>query len=328
MIYLSLLFFSWLTQTETAQPYFPSQITFIKEEAGRNYTYAIDEINQRAYYTQTVDFPDQLHVYAMKHIPYTTPDSPQSKYYVMLEVYQKEFCQYTTAWQYGGVTEEYLPSHWFDEGKLQIGNYVMYAYEMIHSHTNASNEDYWYSSVNCTLDSGDPWPCEEMFFKKDTDIPLRYRYIVDTPMQNYQFTHTYHIISIGKPDDRLFQTIPQNWMDNCTDLNLGLDFDYPTATVHLHESIVVGIRLLSPPHRVNGNDTMILRWEVYKDHSDCIDCITWEPKEFYFNIENFHQFQNLTVTRVKNGPQTTIRPLKQGGEYEKLRPFDYLLLFI
>jgi hypothetical protein len=263
----------------------------------------------------------------MQHFPYATLNSPQSKYYVILEVYEKTFCGYKTAWKYGGVDKGFLSDHWYNDDQFKIHNYIKFDSQMIHSNTSVSNEDYWYSVNNCTLDSGESCPCQEIFFKKDTEIPLRYRYIRHNPMPTYQVIINYDVISIGKPDDRFFETIPKNWMDNCADLNLGLDLNESVPIVHINESIVIPIRLSSPPHRVNGNDTMILQWEVHKYGSECIDCITWQPKEFYFNIENFHQYQNLTLTRVKRGPQTIISPIARGGGFEQLGALVYLLVF-
>ncbi|CAF3332314.1 unnamed protein product [Rotaria sp. Silwood2] len=49
-------------------------------------------------------------------------------------------------------------------------------------------------------------------------------------------------------------------MNNCTDLNLGLDFLLPSnPIIKVNESVIVKIRLTSPPHRINGNDTMTLQ---------------------------------------------------------------------
>lgn len=146
-------------------------------------------------------------------------------------------------------------------------------------------------------------------------------------MSNIQFTDNYEIISIGKPDQKYFETIPKNWMNNCTDFNLGLDLNYSNPIIKLHKSENVQIGLYSPPHRVDGNDTMILQWEINDSLSQCNDCIIWKPKQLYFNIENFYQYQNLTITRVKNGLQTTLSPIPNGGGYEKIQSYSYDLLF-
>ncbi len=69
------------------QPYFPSQITFLREDASNSYLYAIDEINQRAYRWNRIDPDDQFYAYAM-HLP-------NKKNYVQLEIYKPQYCVYT-----------------------------------------------------------------------------------------------------------------------------------------------------------------------------------------------------------------------------------------
>lgn len=72
----------------------------------------------------------------MKHIPYATPDSPQSKYYVLLEIDKKGPCSYTTAWQYGGAMHDPFPEHWYYNFTVfKIGNYKEFNSKMIHSNT-------------------------------------------------------------------------------------------------------------------------------------------------------------------------------------------------
>jgi hypothetical protein len=326
MFYIILLL-SLFAQTESAQPYFPPQITFVTQFSNTNITYAIDEVNQRAFLSQGTNMPGQLHSYVMEHIPYATPDSPQSKYYVLLENYQKSYCQYSTVWQYGSADAGlFFPDDWYRGTQYEISNYISFRSEMILSNDSAPNEDYWRSVTDCTLDSGDVAPCEEIFFEKNTEIPLRYNAIRHPAMLGYQYSVSFHVISIGKPDDRLFETIPKNWQDNCTDLDLSLEFDNPSVFVHLNQSFTVRIRMTTPPHKENGNDTMILRLQVDETHSICVDCITWEPKEFYFNIENFHEYQNITLTRVKNGFRTVLNPISQGGGFEKVTEEHYLYI--
>lgn len=60
---------------ESAQPYFPSQIVFTLEDDRR--TYAIDEVNQRAYSSFKYDASVIEESYVMKNFPYTLPDSPR-----------------------------------------------------------------------------------------------------------------------------------------------------------------------------------------------------------------------------------------------------------
>ncbi|CAF5163617.1 unnamed protein product, partial [Rotaria sp. Silwood1] len=117
------------------------------------------------------------------------------------------------------------------------------------------------------------------------------------------------------------------WMNNCTDLNLGLDYILPSSIINVNDSATVKIRLTSPPHRVTGNDTMILQFRVDETSSECQDCLKWEPKEFYFNIKNFHEYQTMIVTRIKDGSETTIGPIINGDGYDKIPFYYYRLLF-
>ncbi|CAF5105352.1 unnamed protein product, partial [Rotaria sp. Silwood1] len=82
-----------------------------------------------------------------------------------------------------------------------------------------------------------------------------------------------------------------------------------------------------PRHRVNGNDTMILQFRVDETSSECQDCLTWEPKEFYFNIKNFHEYHTMIVTRIKDGSETTIDPIMNGGGHDKIPFYYYRLVF-
>lgn len=320
MMFYILLWLSLLAQMECAQPYFPPQITFVAEYEFVNITYALDEINQRAFLAQNNEAPGQLRSYVMKHIPDATPDSPQSKYYVLIDSIQQAYCQYSTVWQYGSASAgQFFPQHWYGDDTYNISNYMLFNSKMIRPNDSAPDEDYWRSDYECTLDSGANAPCQEIFFKKDTEIPLRYRAIRHPPpMLNYQYSIDFHVISIGKPDDRLFQTIPKNWKDNCTDLDLRFECNNPTVLVDLNQSITIRIRLTTPPHKENGNDTLIARLQIDETLTVCFDCITWEPKEFYFNSDNFHEYQNITVTRVKIGSRTVLLPQGQDRGFQKV----------
>jgi hypothetical protein len=310
------------------QPYFPPQITFTREDPSNSYLYAVDEINQRAYRWNRIDSQDQLYSYAMQHFPYATRNSPESKNYVQLIIYDPQYCDYTAIWKYGSGMHDSFPEHWYyNTTSYKIGNYIEFSSKMIHAINSSKDEDRWYSEEKCTLTAADEYPCEEVFFKKNTDIPLRYVYIYHTAMHNLRVTINYKVISIGKPDDKLFETIPKNWMNNCTDLNLGLDFILPSPIIKLNKSVTIQVRLTSPPHQVEGNDTMSIQWQVDETSSECRDCLIWEPKEFYFNIDNFHQYQNMFITRIKDGSETTLRPIMNGGGYEKTRSDVYRILF-
>ncbi|CAF1484041.1 unnamed protein product [Rotaria sp. Silwood1] len=323
-----LLFNLWNLNVECVQPYFPPQVTFTREEGVTTDLFAIDEINQRAYYWHYIDSGDQLYAYVMQHFPYAIPDSPESKYYVQLDVYEPIYCEYTAIWKHGSGMHDSFPEHWYYGGtSYNITNYIQFGSNMIHSNDSSNNEDHWYSENTCSLDSEEIYPCEEIFFKKDTDIPLRYVFVDGHGFFSSRVTINYKIISIGKPSDKLFAKIPKNWMDNCTDRNLALDFTYPSAEVKLHENVTVTIRLTSPPHRIDGNNTMILQWKVDKTMSICQDCLTWEPKQLYFTIDNFHQYQKMVVTRIKDGSETVLNPIMKGGGYDKVPIYSYRLLF-
>jgi hypothetical protein len=92
-------------------------------------------------------------------------------------------------------------------------------------------------------------------------------------MHNLKVVINYTVTSIGKPDDKLFEKIPKNWMNNCTDLNLGLDFILPSPIIKLNDSTTIQIRLTSPPHQVQGNDTMNLLWKIDETSSECRGCL-------------------------------------------------------
>jgi hypothetical protein len=44
-------------------------------------------------------------------------------------------------------------------------------------------------------------------------------------------------------------------------------------------------------------------------------------------MNNFHQYQKMIITRIKDGSETTLRPIMNGGGYEKTRSDVYRLLF-
>ncbi|CAF4204298.1 unnamed protein product, partial [Rotaria sp. Silwood2] len=66
-----------------------------------------------------------------------------------------------------------FPLHWGNDSSYKIRNYVSFNSEMIHSNNSSEDEDYWYSNATCSTDSGDKYPCQEIYFKKNTDLPLR-----------------------------------------------------------------------------------------------------------------------------------------------------------
>jgi len=278
-------------------------------------------VNQRAYSS----FKDGSSVieesYAMKNFPYALPDSPESKYYVQLTVdLPSRGCMYGTYWKYGGNQYNAFPAHWWpDLRTFEIKNYMGFRYQMIHSTNSSKDEDYWYSNATCQVQTGETYPCEEIYFKKDTDIPLRSTEIVHEAWFVFQLTINYTIIAIGKPDEKYFDSIPKNWSIACRDLNLGLLYYPQRSKIDLNQSAKVQIWLTTPPHRINENDTVTIQWNP----RECKDCFTISPKELSFNIDNFQERQNLTITRVKDGPQTSLIPSFIGGGFDLVSPESY-----
>ncbi|CAF2863145.1 unnamed protein product [Rotaria sp. Silwood2] len=155
-----------------SQPYFPLQITF--KLNGDQTLVAVDEINQRAVRLYNYNSLRQENAFVMKHFPNPIPDSPQSRYYVQLSVsYPSNYCMYGTYWQYGGNVFNEFPSHWsINNSYFMVGNYIKFNSELIHSTNHTETEDYWYSNGKCQVTDGPYYPCEEIYFKKGTDIPL------------------------------------------------------------------------------------------------------------------------------------------------------------
>ena len=40
------------------------------------------------------------------------------------------------------------------------------------------DEDYWYANVTCRIDQWRIYPCEEIYFQKNTEIPLRFVQVI------------------------------------------------------------------------------------------------------------------------------------------------------
>ncbi|UJR32446.1 hypothetical protein I4U23_019908 [Adineta vaga] len=316
---LSVLYYSLV---ESAQPYFPSQIVFSPDNGVT--TIAVDEINQRAYKSIKMSSYAKETTYAMKNFPYAIPDSPQSKYYVQLLVdTPPEACIYGTYWEYGGNTFNSFPSHWTNGKSFEIKNYITFNYPMIQSTNSSADEDYWYANTTCRTTSGDIYPCEEIYFKKNTEIPLRSTRVARGGWDIWQFITYYQVISMEQPSDELFKTIPEDWSMNCRDVMLGLLY-YPQLTkLELNQSVNVQVWLITPPHRINGNDTVSIQWKA----DQCPDCFTWTPQQLSFNIGNFQQRQTLTITRVKNSLKTTLLPSFIGGGFDTV-PTNIYPIFI
>ena len=303
---------------ECAQPYFPPQIVFSPDNGQT--VIAVDELNQRAYNTLVYGSSGRETSYVLQHFPYAIPDSPQSRFYVQLLIDSPPLgCMYGTYWKYGGNTFNSFPSHWLNGTSFQIGNYIQFKYEMIHSTDPTQSEDYWYATQTCQVDSGEAYPCEEIYFQKNTQIPLRFTQVIRRGWNMIQEITSYKIISMEKPSDQLFDSIPENWSLICRDVMLGLLYYPQSSKLNVTEQVTVQIWLITPPHRIDGNDTVIIEWKP----NQCDDCLTWTPNRLSFNGKNFQERQKLTITRVKRGPTMTLSPVFYGGGFDLVPPQIY-----
>lgn len=298
------------------QPYFPEQIVFTTDNG--QILYAIDQPNQRAYTSVKDDSPQSAYVF--QHFPNAPSGSPQSKYYVQLVtgLSSNISCAYGTYWKYGGNPYNLFPSHWTNTTSFQIKNFIELNYQMLHS-TNHSkkDEDYWYSNVTCYDEMGDSDPCYQIYFKKNTVIPLRTTTLRIISHRPFFVTTEYQIISIGKPDDKYFANIPKNWFNECLDVNLKVKYSSNPISVAYHSATNVSVSLFTPPHRINGNDTVIIRWNI---PPQCDGCMTLTPSQLTFNAQNFNQIQNLTFYRVWDSRELTFIPTFIGGGFDLVSP--------
>jgi hypothetical protein len=173
-----------------------------------------------------------------------------------------------------------------------------------------------YANVTCQVDNGTIYPCEEIYFKKNTQIPLRFTQVINLGIVVIQSTINNKVISVRKPDEKYFDLVPKDWYTTCRDLNLGLSSNPKSTKISLHQSAEIHISLSAPPHLIDGNDTVHVQW----DTTQCIDCFTLSPKEFTFNGENFQEKQILTITRVKDAPPTLLFPSFYGGGFHDISP--------
>lgn len=325
MIQVYLYFVPFILQNYicgSVQPYFPPQIVFTTDDG---YTLAIDEINQQAYQTLNYSSLEQQTSFVMEHFPYSMPDTPQSKYYVQLLLLSPKSlgCQYGTYWKYGEQNFNNFPFHWWiNASSFEIKNYMNFYYPMIHSQNPSVDEDYWFTNETCRTESGQNFPCQEIYFQKNTQIPLRSTEVVRHGMQILQEVTNYKIISIGKPDEKYFDSIPKNWSATCQDVNLGLLYNPGATAISLNQSSKIHISLSAPPHRIKGNDTVRIRWK----QTQCKDCFKCTPEEAYFNEKNFHEKQILTITRIKNGQLAKIFPIFNGGGFDSVPSDDYPII--
>ncbi|CAF0858110.1 unnamed protein product [Adineta steineri] len=304
---------------ESAQPYFPPQIVFSSNNGVS--IMAIDEINQRAYYTLAYGDSGRTSSYVSKKLPYTIPDTPESKYYVQLVTNSvPSDCFYGTYWKYGGNAYNSFPAHWWvNHTSFEIKSYNIFSYEMKYSNDSSRAEDYWFANTTCSVDSGELYPCQEIYFQKNTQIPLRSTAVIRRGWNVIQETTPYQIISVGEPIDKYFESIPKDWYLTCRDLNLGLYYNPQTSKIDLNQSVKVEIWLITPPHRINGNDTVRIQWKS----KECSDCFTFSPEELSFDDKNFEEKQILTITRVKDGSKTTLIPTFNGGGFNNALPQLY-----
>ncbi|UJR34270.1 hypothetical protein I4U23_021674 [Adineta vaga] len=321
-----LYFILFYSMGECAQPYFPSQITFHSNENydGEKKLVVVDEINQRAFQKWDHNSSTDISAYAMKHIPYAFPDSPQSKYYVQLYIYTPPpppGCWYATYTIDGhGNPFNTFPDHWVTAlDSFEIRNYVDFKYEMIHSNQSKENEDYWYSNKTCELSNGKIVPCQEIYFEKNTDRPIRSTRIDYNIAALVQKTTEYKVLSIGKPDEKYFNSIPQNWTGLCADARFQIQYDPGATYLYPGETVDIQVWLTSAPHKVNGNDTVRIQWKADQYPRD----FTLIPKELYFNSENFSKKQTLTVQRHEGVATTVFYPTLYGGGLEPVFVKNY-----
>jgi hypothetical protein len=309
-VYL-LLFIQCYSLLESAQPYFPSLIAFSLYNNDQIIT-AIDQRNQEAF-VRYHDSQRNVVVYLMKHFPHAIPGTPQSKYYVMLlNDNLRSNCMYQTYYENGTrYPSYYFPSHWFNGTSYYIGNYMKFYHSMIDS-TNASlDEDYWYSNETCkTSIEQKIYPCEEIYFKKNTSIPLRHFDVRSIAGYDTRIEIPYTVISIGKSINNYFQAIPKDWQLTCKNADPSLLLNHNMIKLELHESAQVEIRLSASPQSINENNRITVQW----DATECIDCFTISPQELIFNTENFSEIQTLTITRVKDSLPITLTAIILGED--------------
>ena len=297
------------------QPYFPSQVVFTVDNGQR--LYAIDEVNQRAF-VSIKDNPSQ-NAYVYQHFPYSPAGTPESKNYVQLiTTPASKSCVYEAYWRYGGNSYNYFPAHWANSTSFQITNYLDLNYRMTYSsNQSVPDEDYWFSEEACYDEVQDVQPCFRIYFKKTTDTPLRSIQLQTVSHRPIFQTTEYKIISIGKPDDKYFADIPKNWYTSCLDINLRVQYAADSYRIGYHSYNAVGVSLATPPHQINGNDTVTIKWNIFG--CDYV-CVTWKPEQLTFNSQNFNIKQNLTFYRVDDGDRTVVKPTFIGGGFDLVSP--------
>lgn len=318
--YIFVFVLGQLQFVNSIQPYFPEQIVFSPDD-GRT-IYAIDEVNQKAFTSikYGVSQASQQNSYVMKDFPYTMPDSPESLNYVqMIDDFSPEGCMYGTYWKYGGFSANSFPSHWLKGYNFEVKNYIAFQYNLIYSNDSSITEDHWCSMERCSDDMGKEYPCEEIYFQKNTEIPLRYGRVLRRGWNVVHDVITYKILSVSQTIDQYFEPIRKNWTVSCRDTSLGLLIYSQDIKIPLEKQGSVEIWLPSPPHRVNGSASVTVEWKS----TGCSDCFTWTPNQMNFDIENFQTRQNLTITRVKSGLSSKLIPIFSGGGFDMVIPELY-----
>lgn len=130
---------------------------------------------------------------------------------------------------------------------------------MIRSNDSSIDEDYWYSNVTCQSDTRTIIPCQNIYFQKNTDVPLRSTRVVRRGWNLILETKNYKVISIGQPDQKYFDSIPKDWFGNCRDINLGLLYYPLLSNITLNQTIKIHISLVAAPHQINGTDTVTIQ---------------------------------------------------------------------
>ncbi|CAF1441461.1 unnamed protein product [Adineta ricciae] len=315
-IFVCFLIFIFAQQfVNSVQPYFPKQVIFSPDN---NQTIiAIDGINQRAYLKLNVSSDDTDIAYVMQHIPYAKSGSAQAKHYVQLILNKHKGntqCSYLTYWEYSSNAFGLFPSHWGNDSSYRITNYLNFNYRMIYSTNASTNEDYWYSNETCRVDTGEVYRCQDIYFRKNTNIPIRYSEVVQVDSETIRRVQNYTIYSIERPSDAYFKSIPKNWSDICRDGDLGISYNPDHIKLKLNKTAKVEVWLPAPPHATQSNDTVVIYWEALV----CTHCFRWTPTQLIFNSTNFNKRQLLTITRVEDSEEILLIPFCSGGGYDKV----------
>ena len=164
------------------------------------------------------------------------------------------------------------------------------------------------------LIAGETYKCQEIYFHKNTNIPIRYSEVVLVDTEIIRQTRNFTIYSMEKPSDKYFDSIPENWTEDCRDGDLGVLYNPNEITLHVQQSVEVEVWLPAPPHQIHGNSTVIFHWLTFL----CRSCFTWTPKQLVFNGTNFQEKQILTITRLKDSEESFLIPSCIGGGYDNV----------